>query len=409
MAQLKQVQRGTSYQPRGNSWGTLALIGAIIGLLICWIPIVGMVIGVIAIGLSSLGMARGRKTGGDGTGVSAAGLVISIIATVISTVITIPVLLIGGAAVAVASNINDARKEQHERPVVTLEPEHVPETPTVKPLPKPEPEPLPRYEPEPIQPSDEWTAYNRPAWLDECPNDTDMTAWLRATENRIETGFLLDRRMGVVSIEIDPVRITIDANHWLGQTPYEDQMRYAEGFSDYFEKKGFGSRVEFWVTGYHEDISYDPNKIGAQYTKEGGYEELQEFYEEITLGAGGSTTGGTSSTTTSQSGSSIEIEQLKWTEKYGVDAIEFRFKNLSNKHITSLHIQIEFKGEGGKYLGMEDVIIFKLSAGLSTIETVLLRTIDADAVKSFVYRIEEVRGYGSRDITSDFRISFPEK
>jgi len=68
-------------QSGSNVVAILGLIGAIIGLVMCWLPFVGLVIAVIGLILSIVGMKGAAVKGGKG--VAIAGLVVAILGTLL--------------------------------------------------------------------------------------------------------------------------------------------------------------------------------------------------------------------------------------------------------------------------------------------------------------------------------------
>jgi hypothetical protein len=80
---------GSATGPPRNGLGTAALVLAIIGLLVCWIPFVGVlaiVLGVVAVALGFVG--RGRVSRGLATngGVAVAGIVLGLLSIVAGAV-----------------------------------------------------------------------------------------------------------------------------------------------------------------------------------------------------------------------------------------------------------------------------------------------------------------------------------
>jgi hypothetical protein len=61
---------------------------AIVALLGCWIPFFGLVLPLVALGLSIAGLVRGRRVG-SGKGMAISGLVIAIVALLVAAAVSI--------------------------------------------------------------------------------------------------------------------------------------------------------------------------------------------------------------------------------------------------------------------------------------------------------------------------------
>jgi len=70
-------------QPPGNGLAVAGMVLGIIGLVLCWIPIVGGLCAIVGIILGALGMGRAKKIGGKGKGLALAGLVCGIVGVVL--------------------------------------------------------------------------------------------------------------------------------------------------------------------------------------------------------------------------------------------------------------------------------------------------------------------------------------
>lgn len=71
-----------------NGLGVAALVVGVIALLICWVPVIGVLAGLTAAGLGIGGWVRGRRTGG-GVGLAVAGTVLGALAVVLGILATL--------------------------------------------------------------------------------------------------------------------------------------------------------------------------------------------------------------------------------------------------------------------------------------------------------------------------------
>ncbi len=71
-----------------NGFGTAALVLGILSLVLCWVPVVGLVIGVLAIVFAVLGRKRAGRREADNGGMAIAGLVTGIIGLILSVIFT---------------------------------------------------------------------------------------------------------------------------------------------------------------------------------------------------------------------------------------------------------------------------------------------------------------------------------
>ena len=74
--------------PPTNGLGVAALVVGVIALLICWVPVIGVLVGLAALGLGIGGWVRGRRTGG-GIGLAVAGTVLGALAVVLGILATV--------------------------------------------------------------------------------------------------------------------------------------------------------------------------------------------------------------------------------------------------------------------------------------------------------------------------------
>lgn len=83
-------------KPR-NGMGTAALILGILAILTCWIPVVGFVLGLIALILGVVGRGRVKKLQATNGGAATTGLVLGVLSVIVNILAT---LLIGGVVFA---------------------------------------------------------------------------------------------------------------------------------------------------------------------------------------------------------------------------------------------------------------------------------------------------------------------
>lgn len=80
-----------------NGLGIAALIFGILALLTCWLPVVGFVLGLLAIILGVLGRGRAKRGQATNQGSATAGLVLGILSLIVNVLITGALLFFGFA------------------------------------------------------------------------------------------------------------------------------------------------------------------------------------------------------------------------------------------------------------------------------------------------------------------------
>lgn len=75
-------------RPR-NGMGTAALVLGILAILTCWLPIVGFVLGLIALVLGVVGRGRVKKMQATNGGVAVAGLVLGVLSVIVNILATL--------------------------------------------------------------------------------------------------------------------------------------------------------------------------------------------------------------------------------------------------------------------------------------------------------------------------------
>jgi hypothetical protein len=86
----------TPLQSQTNGMATAGLIMGISGIVLCWLPFIGMLLGLLGIIFGAIGMAKAGKLGGRGKGSAIAGLVCGILSfffTGIAAAVAIPAFL----------------------------------------------------------------------------------------------------------------------------------------------------------------------------------------------------------------------------------------------------------------------------------------------------------------------------
>src|SRR4051812_5197427 len=68
-------------QAPSNGIGVAGFVCGLVGLVLCWVPWVGLLLGLVGIALSAVGISQGKKKGAS-TGLAIAGLVCGIIALI---------------------------------------------------------------------------------------------------------------------------------------------------------------------------------------------------------------------------------------------------------------------------------------------------------------------------------------
>ena len=72
----------------GNGMAVAALVLGIVGCVLCWVPVLGLILGVLGIVFGALGRKRAQREPGAGKGTMAlSGLILGIIATVLSVLL----------------------------------------------------------------------------------------------------------------------------------------------------------------------------------------------------------------------------------------------------------------------------------------------------------------------------------
>ena len=78
-------------QAPSNGLGVAGFVTGLIGLVLCWVPWFGMLLGLVGIVLSGIGISQGKKKGAS-TGLAIAGLVCGILAVLVWIVLLAYVL-----------------------------------------------------------------------------------------------------------------------------------------------------------------------------------------------------------------------------------------------------------------------------------------------------------------------------
>ena len=70
-------------QPQGNGMAVAGLVLGIIGLVFCWVAILGWILALLGVIFGGLGMGKANKIGGRGKGMAVAGLVCGVLGLII--------------------------------------------------------------------------------------------------------------------------------------------------------------------------------------------------------------------------------------------------------------------------------------------------------------------------------------
>ena len=81
-----------------NGIGTTGFVTGLLGLVLFWVPIVGVVLGVLGVVLGGVGISRGRRTGAP-TGLAVAGVVLGALAIVLFVVVAVMLIPVSSSAV----------------------------------------------------------------------------------------------------------------------------------------------------------------------------------------------------------------------------------------------------------------------------------------------------------------------
>ncbi|MGY1604660.1 hypothetical protein [Geodermatophilus sp. SYSU D00815] len=69
-------------QAPGNGLGVAGFVCGLVGLVLCWVPWIGMLLGLVGVVLGGIGISQGKKKGAS-TGLAIAGLVCGILAVLV--------------------------------------------------------------------------------------------------------------------------------------------------------------------------------------------------------------------------------------------------------------------------------------------------------------------------------------
>jgi hypothetical protein len=88
-----QPTPATPAKPASNGLAIASLVLSFIALFICWLPVIGLFLPIIALVLGALGIKNVKTKGAPGKGMAATAIVLSIISIVVSMFITVLVIL----------------------------------------------------------------------------------------------------------------------------------------------------------------------------------------------------------------------------------------------------------------------------------------------------------------------------
>ena len=92
-AQANPVTPVTPATPASNGLAIGSLVLSVIALLVCWLPVIGFFLPIIALVLGALGIKNAKTKGAPGKGMAATAIALSIISIIISMFITVLVVL----------------------------------------------------------------------------------------------------------------------------------------------------------------------------------------------------------------------------------------------------------------------------------------------------------------------------
>lgn len=90
-----------------NGLGIAGFVIAIVGVLLCWVPVLGIILALIATVFSAIGLRASTKSGAPHKGLSIAGLVLGILELVAAILITVFVLIAVDTAIDCVSHYDD--------------------------------------------------------------------------------------------------------------------------------------------------------------------------------------------------------------------------------------------------------------------------------------------------------------
>jgi hypothetical protein len=79
--------------PPGNGIGVAGFVTGLVGLVLFWVPILGLILAGTGVALSAVGMSQGRKTGAS-TGLAIAGLVCGIVGVIPALFFVLPAMFL---------------------------------------------------------------------------------------------------------------------------------------------------------------------------------------------------------------------------------------------------------------------------------------------------------------------------
>jgi hypothetical protein len=82
------------HAPPPNGYATAGFVTGLLGVLLCWVPVIGLVLAVLGITFGANGLAVGRRTGAS-TGLAIAGLVLGILGALVGMIIFVFVVVDG--------------------------------------------------------------------------------------------------------------------------------------------------------------------------------------------------------------------------------------------------------------------------------------------------------------------------
>ena len=78
----------------GNGLGIAGFVVALVGAVLFWVPVLGIILSVIGVVFSAIGIRAARKFDAPHKGLSIAGLVVGLVALLVSIIFTIVVLVV---------------------------------------------------------------------------------------------------------------------------------------------------------------------------------------------------------------------------------------------------------------------------------------------------------------------------
>ncbi|MCY4517173.1 MAG: DUF4190 domain-containing protein [Acidimicrobiaceae bacterium] len=102
-----QLPSSPAKKKESNGLGVAGFVVALVGAVLCWVPILGIVLSLIGVIFSTVGLRAATRFDAPRKGLSIAGLAVGIAALVASIFVTVLVLVVVDAVVSCLDHYND--------------------------------------------------------------------------------------------------------------------------------------------------------------------------------------------------------------------------------------------------------------------------------------------------------------